>query len=85
MKKAFPLILGSALILSGCARSYIITLNNGSRIQTAGKPHLDRGFYYYKDALGHQATPVFSGSVREVAPASMATKEDATMFKPVTR
>jgi hypothetical protein len=85
MNKALLLLLGGVLILSGCARSYIMTLNNGSRIQTSGKPHLDRGFYYYKDALGHDATPVFSGSVREVAPASMATKDESSVFKPVTR
>ncbi len=54
----------------GCARHYVITLTNGSRVSTKGKPHLEGGYYVYKDVLG-QKNWVSAGRVSEVAPASM--------------
>ena len=84
MKRMLLPALAGLSLLSGCARTYVLTLNNGERIRTNGKPHLDRGFYYFKDASGHDAAPVFSGSVRELAPASMATPDAASAFKPVS-
>jgi Bacterial protein of unknown function (DUF903) len=54
----------------GCARHYVITLNNGTQLSTRGKPHLEGGYYVYTDILGRK-TWISSGRVSEVAPASM--------------
>lgn len=67
------LLLG-LIALCGCARHYIITLNNGAQIVTSGKPHLKEDKWYYKDPSGKKAV-VASGRVREVAPASMVQEE----------
>ena len=65
------LILWLLLIaLCGCARQYVITLSNGSRLSTKGKPHLEGGYYVFKDALGQQ-NRISAGRVSEIAPASM--------------
>ena len=73
MTKPLLPFLAGLLLLTGCARHYILTLNNGAQIRTATKPKLVNGFYYYKDSSGREAAPVFSGSVTEVSPASMAS------------
>ena len=84
MKKISWLFLAALLVLSGCARGYVITMDNGARVRAATKPKLVRGFYYFKDALGNDADPVYSGEVKEIAPASMASKDPASNFKPVS-
>jgi hypothetical protein len=53
--------------LTGCARHYVIKLNNGSQITTASKPRLQEGSYCYKDAKGEKHF-VAAGRVREIAP-----------------
>lgn len=73
------------LLLTGCARTYIITLNTGERIQTKGKPRLVHDRFYYKNASGQTAEPIPSGRVIEVAPASMATPAASSMFKPAQK
>lgn len=83
MKKLLLPALAALFILSGCAQTYVITLTDGERISTHGKPHLEHGYYHFKDASGHDAQ-VFTGRVREVAPASMATPDASSMFKPVS-
>ena len=80
MRFACVLLLLMAALLSGCARHYRISLNNGSQIETRSKPHFKDGVYYYNDAAGHKAY-VPAGAVREIAPASMA-KEGDTLAKP---
>jgi hypothetical protein len=70
----------AACMLCGCARHYVITLNNGSRIATSSKPRLQRGYYVFKDALGRESY-VGAGRVMEIAPASMAEKPE-TRFIP---
>lgn len=67
-------------LFTGCARSYVITLNNGSRITTQGKPKLSGSTYVYKDASGKPAQ-VSTLRVREIAPASMATEEGSQFMK----
>jgi oligoendopeptidase F len=84
MKKFLWLLPAGLLVLSGCARGYVMTLDNGTRLRTASKPHLVNGFYYYKDAMGNTAEPVFSSRVTEIVPASMAPKEQTLTFKPVS-
>jgi len=79
-KTLLPTLVG-LLLLTGCSSGYILTLSNGDRVRTASKPKLVNGFYYYKDALGHEGRPVFSGSVSEIAPASMASKNSGPEFK----
>ena len=70
-------VLFATLLLSGCARSYVITLTNGSRVVCAGKPRLKNGYYTYKDVRGEQYT-VSELRVREIAPASMSQTEFKT-------
>jgi len=77
------LVLLFLVATCGCARHYMIKLNNGGQITTRSKPHLKNGSYYFKDAKGQvQAVP--AGRVAEIAPLSMATEEKAP-FKPETR
>lgn len=61
-----------ALLVSGCARNYTITLNSGNRITTKGKPKLERGYYVFKDFQG-QPGSIPAGRVREVSPSNMVS------------
>ena len=70
MKRIWLALLLAPLLLAGCARHYIMTLNNGAQIATRGKPQLQNGAYVYRDAQGQPAS-VPTGRVREIAPASM--------------
>ena len=79
-KKLLPPLVG-LLLLTGCSHGYVLTMSNGDRIRTVSKPRLVNGFYYFKDAYGHDARPVFSGNVSEIAPASMASKDSSPQFK----
>lgn len=74
----------AVLLLCGCARNYVITLKNGTRISTVGKPKFEKGVYIFKDGLGQKAY-VPAGRVREVAPASMVAEHDKTRFDPNKR
>lgn len=71
---ALALLLG-LITLTGCAHQYVMRLHNGSEITTATKPRLKDGTYHFKDAKGEeQLVPAFA--VRELAPASMAEREN---------
>ena len=67
-------------LLTGCARRYTITLQNGNQITAHGKPKLQGDAYVFKDANGQQGF-VSAGRVREIAPASMATSTSDSKFK----
>ena len=82
MKRMLLLALLGSSLLCGCSSQYVMTMNNGARITTNGKPKLDGQSYVFKDAKG-QEVRVPAGRVREIAPASMV-KDDA-QFKPETR
>ncbi len=82
MNKTVLILLSGVLFLTGCARNYVMTLSNGERIWSKGKPHLVEGIYFYKDASGHQQR-VQAYFVREIAPPSMVTDQNAA-FKPVS-
>lgn len=71
--KNYPVLimLIGSLVLAGCARNYVITMNNGRTVTSASKPKLVEGNYVFKDANGAPAY-VPAGRVREIAPASMA-------------
>lgn len=73
----------AALLLCGCAHTYVVTLSNGSRMTTSSRPKLKNGLYYFKDSQGKE-TSISAGRVREIAPASMA-KEEKTQFKPASK
>ena len=80
MKAPTILALASAMMLSGCANRYVLTLHNGARVTTSTRPRLERGNYYFKDSQGRDSF-VPAGRVREVAPASMA-EDETSKFKP---
>jgi hypothetical protein len=70
MKKLFPLFLSSLLLLGGCARNYVVTLNNGTQIGSKGKPKREGASYVYTDASGAKRR-ISAGSVAEISPTSM--------------
>jgi hypothetical protein len=75
MKKTALALLIGVIALTGCAHHYVMKLNNGMVITTASKPKLKDGVYQFKDAKGEEHF-VPEIRVREVAPASMAERED---------
>jgi hypothetical protein len=81
MTKPLFATLAGLLLLTGCAHGYVLTMSNGDRVHTGSKPKLVNGFYYYKDASGRPAPPVFAGRVTEIAPASMASDTSKPQFK----
>jgi TolA-binding protein len=80
MKKLVLLSLLGLLALTGCARQWVITLNNGSRISTRGKPQREGASYVFKDGAGTKRR-VSAGSVAEIAPASMANQGPGDTFR----
>ena len=82
MNKTTSILFAGLLVLTGCARNYVIVLRAGDHILSKGKPRLVEGLYVYKDASGRQAT-VQAYNVREIAPPSMVTDE-TRLFKPVS-
>ncbi len=80
MKRLLPTLCLLAVLITGCARNYVITMNNGVRITTSGKPKLQGSNYVFKDAKG-QPAQVSAGRVREIAPASMSTEEGSQFVK----
>ena len=80
MNRTLGILAAGLLLLCGCARHYVITLNNGSQIGTRSKPHLKNGFYVYKEALGNESY-VSEGRVTEISPA-WTTPSQPDPFKP---
>mgnify|MGYP003352802236 FL=1 len=83
MKILPTLFLLAAFALTGCARNYVITMNNGSKIVSNGKPKLVNGSYVGKDARGKPII-ISAGRVHEIAPASMV-REEKGVFNPTPR
>jgi Bacterial protein of unknown function (DUF903) len=79
VKTTTLIFLSGVLLLSGCARNYVITLNNGSRITATNKPKMVHGAYVFKDASG-QDSYVPAGRVTEIGPAS-EEKEEKSQYK----
>jgi hypothetical protein len=82
MNKTVLILFAGLLLLTGCARTYVITLNNGERISTHGKPRQQSGMFVYRDMSGRDVA-INALRVREIAPSSMVTDETAG-FKPVS-
>jgi len=80
MKPLLTLALFAMLLLVGCARHYTITLSNGHRITTQGKPRLQNGTYVFKDAKG-QPSSIPAGRVQEVSPSNMTSSRTSSGFK----
>jgi len=80
MRKTLLPALTGILLLTGCARNYVIVQNDFSRIYVHNKPKFKDGYYYYKDAHGEQQV-ISSNRVREVSPADMVSNPNAP-FKP---
>ena len=81
MKRLSLLLLLGCLAFSGCARHYILVLNNGSQVDAWGKPKLANGSFHFKNAQGKDSQ-VSSSRVTEVAPASMVRDEQKAMIPP---
>ena len=79
MKYFYSLLLLGLLAFTGCARNYVITLNNGTQLGAQGRPRLENGAYYFKDARG-QDSSVGAGRVSQIEPASSAGREKKTGF-----
>jgi hypothetical protein len=75
MNKAVLVALIGLIALTGCAHHYVMKLNGGAQVTTASKPKLKEGIYYFKDAKGEEHV-VAAARVREIAPASVAERED---------
>ena len=84
MKRCLLTLLLLPLLVTSCARRYVVTLNNGSRISTMSKPRLENGNYVFNDAKGQPAS-VFAGSVREIAPASMSKPENSQFMRSTSK
>jgi Bacterial protein of unknown function (DUF903) len=75
MRKVIPLTaLGLALSLCGCATHYVMRLENGTQLTTAGKPKLKGATYYYKTGRG-QTVAIPQARVLEIEPASMVSSD----------
>lgn len=73
-KAGWILLLSGLLVLSGCARNYVLTLSNGTRVTATSKPRLKNGYYIFTDTQGKQSS-VSAGRVTVIEPASMAKSE----------
>ncbi len=80
MKKVL-ILLFATVVLAGCSTRYVITLNSRAQIVASTKPKFKDGAYVFKDTQGKEAS-VPAGRVSEIAPMSMATKNN---FTPATK
>jgi len=75
-KRLFAGLLG-LLLLAGCAHNYVVTLNNGTRVNAASKPRREGANFRFQ-TTGGQEVLIPAVRVREIAPASMAQQETFT-------
>jgi hypothetical protein len=83
MRKTFLAVLLVSLFVAGCSNHYQITLNNGNRITTLGKPKFENGYYRFQDING-QTNWISTTRVRQIEPQPRGYSED-NAFKPSKR
>lgn len=79
MKNFHLLSLLGFVLLTGCARHYVVTLNNGTQVGAKDKPRLQDGAYHFKDANGQDAS-IAAGRVSQIEPASSAARNKKAGF-----
>jgi uncharacterized protein YcfL len=77
VKKLIFVSLCSLLLVSGCARHYVIHMNNGNQIVANGKPKFNGSAYTFKDTKGRERS-VPRGRVSSISPASMSKHEESS-------
>ncbi len=83
MRRSLAILALIAFCATGCARYYQITLQNGNRITTRGKPKYDRGFYVFRDLNG-RTNEISESRVRLIEPRPRGFTEE-TGFDPSKR
>lgn len=70
-KLAVFLLIGSVFALAGCATPSVITLRDGSTIQTTDEPKFDEdtGFYHFKEMRGGLDNNVNKDQIISIHPA----------------
>lgn len=68
MKRFFITLFAGSMLLTGCVTNYVVTLDNGRRVITDGKPHLEGYNYVFTDLKG-QTNSIASGHVHSIKPA----------------
>ena len=84
MTKRILTLVAGLLVLSGCARQYVMKLGNGHEITTASKPKLKGASYHFKDAMGRD-NQIPQGRVLQIEPASMAHQEEKPIKTPALK
>jgi len=82
MKKIFLFVLLLGMATVGCHTRYLMTLSNGNRITSVGKPKYENGKYRYIDING-QTNYVSASSVQTLEPQPRGYTEEP--FKPSKR
>ncbi len=82
-KLVVPFLL-SLVLLSGCARYYVIKMTNGTKITTIGKPKLKGAHYEFTD-YSRKKRQIPEGRVSEIEPASMAKREESVFLNPTAK
>ena len=77
------LLLVLVLSVTGCRSHYQITLNNGNRITTLGKPKYDNGWYVYRDLNG-RTNYISETRIQVIEPQPRGYTDDA-LFNPARK
>jgi hypothetical protein len=84
MKKLVAPLLLSLVLLSGCARYYVVRMTNGTKITAIGKPKLKGAHWEFTD-YSRRKRQIPEGRVAEIEPASMAKREDSMFVNPTQK
>ena len=84
MKKCLMVVAVICLLGTGCARRYQMTLYNGNRITTKGKPKLEGGYYVFRDIEG-QTNVIPAGRVSVLEPAPRGSSGSSSVNPSIQR